>query len=94
MHYACCIQTAGVLRKCLCVRVLTAALDLVNQFLQFIDADLFLLDEPFSALDDSLREELTELLLTYLRKNHICTILVTHQKSDAEKMADRILELA
>ncbi len=56
--------------------------------------DLFLLDEPFSALDDALRSELTTLLLSYLRQNHLCAILVTHQKNDAEQMADRILELA
>lgn len=57
------------------------------------DGELFLLDEPFSALDDQLRQELSDLLLTHLRAKKACAILVTHQKADAERIANRILEL-
>lgn len=54
---------------------------------------LFLLDEPFAALDEELRYSLWELFLEYLRKNRPCAILVTHQRAEAERFADRILEL-
>lgn len=57
------------------------------------DGELYLLDEPFSALDDALREELTSLLLTHLRKKQASAILVTHQRADAERLADRVMEL-
>ena len=57
------------------------------------DGDLFLLDEPFSALDEELRLSLLQRLKEHLRKQHASAILVTHQRSDAEAIADRILEL-
>lgn len=57
------------------------------------DGELYLLDEPFSALDEALREELTSLLLTHLRKKQASAILVTHQRADAERLADRVMEL-
>ncbi len=55
---------------------------------------LFLLDEPFAALDEELRYTLWDLFTKYLRKNSPCAILVTHQRSEAERFADRILELS
>lgn len=55
--------------------------------------DLFLLDEPFSALDEELRTRLTCELRDYFKQNGISAILVTHQSTDAEIFADRILRL-
>ena len=55
--------------------------------------DLFLLDEPFSALDDALRNSLRNTLKAYLTKTGAAAILVTHQSSDAQSLADRILQL-
>ncbi|MBE6553969.1 MAG: ABC transporter ATP-binding protein [Ruminococcaceae bacterium] len=55
--------------------------------------DLFLLDEPFSALDEALRIRLTQELRNYCKEKDITAILVTHQSSDAELFADRILRL-
>jgi len=55
--------------------------------------DLFLLDEPFSALDEELRTRLTRDLRDYFKQNGISAILVTHQATDAEIFADRILHL-
>lgn len=55
--------------------------------------DLFLLDEPFSALDEELRTRLTRELRDYFKQNGISAILVTHQATDAEIFADRILHL-
>lgn len=55
--------------------------------------DLFLLDEPFSALDEALRIRLTQELRNYCKEKDITAILVTHQSNDAELFADRILRL-
>lgn len=56
--------------------------------------DLFLLDEPFAALDEELRRDLTAKLREYLHSRGASAILVTHNKEDAESIADRILSLS
>ena len=55
--------------------------------------DLFLLDEPFAALDEEMRNRLSHTLRSFLKERGISAILVTHQRTDAEQIADRILEL-
>ena len=55
--------------------------------------DLFLFDEPFAALDDNLRHDLTAKIKEYLRARGASAILVTHNKEDAAEIADRILTL-
>ncbi len=55
--------------------------------------ELYLLDEPFAALDEETRIELCEILKEHLHKAHASAIFVTHQRSDAERLADRILEI-
>lgn len=50
-----------------------------------------LLDEPFSALDDETREKSHEELLRIHKLWKIPIILVTHNKSEARKLADRML---
>ena len=55
--------------------------------------DLFLFDEPFAALDDNLRHDLTAKIKEYLRARGASAILVTHNKEDATEIADRILTL-
>ena len=53
--------------------------------------DLFLLDEPFAALDEDLRISLSKKINDYLRANQASAILVTHNREDAERIADRTL---
>ena len=55
--------------------------------------DLFLFDEPFAALDEDLRHDLTAKIKEYLRARGASAILVTHNKEDAAEIADRILTL-
>ncbi|HXW42634.1 MAG TPA: ABC transporter ATP-binding protein [Xanthobacteraceae bacterium] len=55
--------------------------------------DLFLFDEPFSALDTQTRVELRDELLSYLRALAIPAIFVTHDYTDALTLADRIVVL-
>jgi molybdate/tungstate transport system ATP-binding protein len=55
--------------------------------------DLFLFDEPFSALDAHTRDQLREELLAFLRRLSLPAIFVTHDHSDALTLADKILVL-
>ncbi len=56
-------------------------------------AGLLLLDEPFSALDTTLRSHLREDLLALQAEADITTILVTHDPADALRLADGVLLL-
>ena len=55
--------------------------------------NLFLLDEPFAALNEELRAELCQVLRREIHAANASAIIVTHQLSDAEALADRILKL-
>lgn len=55
--------------------------------------DLFLFDEPFSALDVQTQERLREDLKSFLRALAIPAIFVTHDRSDAMTLADKIVVL-
>jgi molybdate/tungstate transport system ATP-binding protein len=57
------------------------------------EPDLFLFDEPFSALDVNTRDQLRNELLTFLRGLKIPAIFVTHDHSDAMTLADRVVVL-
>lgn len=52
---------------------------------------ILLLDEPFSNLDEALKEELRIEMASLLKKSHCTTIMVTHDKRDAYAIADRLL---
>jgi ABC-type Fe3+/spermidine/putrescine transport system ATPase subunit len=55
--------------------------------------DLFLFDEPFSALDAETRDQLREELKSFLRALAIPAIFVTHDHDDALALADTIVVL-
>jgi sulfate transport system ATP-binding protein/putative spermidine/putrescine transport system ATP-binding protein len=52
-----------------------------------------LLDEPFSALDSSLRHEARQLVLRVIEQLHIPTLLVTHDDDDLEVLADLVVRI-
>jgi iron(III) transport system ATP-binding protein len=54
------------------------------------DVDILLLDEPFSSLDTSLREELATDIRGIVNQQQITTILVTHDQHEAFAFADTI----
>ena len=56
--------------------------------------DLFLLDEPFSALDEQLRSSLADVLRKEFKSCGASAIIVTHSLAEAEAMADRIITLS
>lgn len=51
---------------------------------------LLLLDEPLSALDANLREEMRALILDLQREGDYTTVFVTHDQEEAVVLADRI----
>ncbi len=51
---------------------------------------LLLLDEPFSQLDQALREEIRDLVLALHRRQGLTTVLVTHDQQEAALVADRV----
>jgi iron(III) transport system ATP-binding protein len=56
-----------------------------------IDPALLLLDEPLSALDAKVREELRTEITTLKRRLGITTIMVTHDQEEALTMADLVV---
>lgn len=54
---------------------------------------VLLLDEPLSALDEELRAELQEELKSFQRSYNIPTLMVTHHKEEALRLADRIVRI-
>ncbi len=56
-----------------------------------LGADLWLMDEPFAALDEMTREGLTDELLSLWRRFSPTVVWVTHHIYEAVRLADRIL---
>lgn len=54
---------------------------------------LLLLDEPFTALHENLRQELWELMRTLQRKHQLTLLLITHDLREAYALADSITVL-
>jgi putative thiamine transport system ATP-binding protein len=52
-----------------------------------------ILDEPFSKLDATLREQTRRLVFAETRKHGLPVLLVTHDPADAAAAGGRIIEL-
>ena len=59
-----------------------------------IEPDVLLLDEPLSALDANLREEMRVELKKIQRELNITTIFVTHDQEEALAMSDRVVVMS
>jgi len=59
-----------------------------------IEPDVLLLDEPLSALDANLREEMRVELKTIQRRIGITTVFVTHDQSEALALSDKIVVMS
>lgn len=55
-----------------------------------LEPELLLLDEPFAALDAPSREALADDLLPLLRETATTTVMVTHDRDEAQELGDRI----
>jgi sulfate transport system ATP-binding protein len=58
-----------------------------------VEPEVLLLDEPFGALDATVRAELREWLRRLHDEVHVTTVLVTHDQEEAMEVADRIVVL-
>ena len=54
------------------------------------EPDLLLLDEPFSALDSNLRNDMREQLRSVIKDTQCPVIMVTHDLQDARSLADHV----
>ncbi|OOR99636.1 thiamine ABC transporter ATP-binding protein [Canicola haemoglobinophilus] len=57
------------------------------------DKPILLLDEPFSALDPNLRQEMLALIDELCREKQLTLLLVTHQPNEVMNKIDRIIEI-
>ncbi len=55
--------------------------------------DLLLLDEPYSSLDQELREHLRNLTTSLLKNTKTTTLFVTHHQDDALASGDQIVQM-
>lgn len=59
-----------------------------------LEPDLLLLDEPFSALDIGLKEELYRLLLAHQQARGMAVLMITHDLMEAVRLSDAILVMS
>jgi len=59
-----------------------------------MDVRFWLLDEPFSALDDRTRHQLQKLLIDTVRRKDVSVLFVTHSIDEAVYLSDRIVVLS
>jgi NitT/TauT family transport system ATP-binding protein len=59
-----------------------------------LNPDLFLLDEPFSALDFQTRIEVSDDIGNIIRKSGKTVVLITHDLQEAISLSDRIIVLS
>ena len=57
------------------------------------EPEALLLDEPFSALDKSLRSQIRMFVFEHVRKSGLPTLLVTHDHEDASAAGGRVINL-
>ncbi len=58
-----------------------------------IDPEVFLLDEPSSALDEETERIIIDKLVTYTKELHKTLIMVTHSKKVAQIYSDNVVEI-
>lgn len=56
------------------------------------DPDVLLLDEPTANLDDDTRSRVEDLLIDVIEDVEMTTVFVTHQRSQARRLGERIVE--
>jgi NitT/TauT family transport system ATP-binding protein len=59
-----------------------------------VDADIILMDEPFSSVDEQTRRKFQEDLLTLLRQHRKTVLFVTHSIEEAAYLSDQIVLLS
>jgi len=55
---------------------------------------VLLLDEPFSSVDDALRDQLAKELFDVVREARLPTVLVTHDRNEARRYGERVVMIS
>ena len=58
-----------------------------------LEPEVLLLDEPFSHIDNFMKNSLRRKLFAYLKQKEITTIVATHDSTDVLSFADKVLVL-
>lgn len=59
----------------------------------YVKPDIILMDEPLSALDETTRSYMQDIIIDLHQETNNTIIMVTHSKAEAEKMCDKIINL-
>lgn len=59
-----------------------------------LDSEVYLLDEPSSALDDVTAEAIIEMFTEYAKSKNKTLVMVTHSKTIAQRFSDEIIEIS
>lgn len=59
-----------------------------------LNPEIYLLDEPSSALDDEMEEMIIQMLTEHVKKEKKTIVMVTHSKTIAEKYSNTIIEIS
>lgn len=54
---------------------------------------MLFLDEPFSALDEELKQESRELVRDFIKEQNIPVLLITHDKRDVDVLGTKVFEI-
>ena len=65
----------------------------VSFYLKDPEAKVLLLDEPTSALDEDAKAAVERTLLDLRERLSLSFVFVTHERAQAERLADRVIEL-
>jgi molybdate transport system ATP-binding protein len=55
---------------------------------------LLLMDEPLASLDDGIKQQILEYLKLVISQWQVPTVYVTHNRNEATRIADRVVEIA
>lgn len=59
-----------------------------------LDPEVYLFDEPSSALDDNTEDIIIQMLTEHAKKLNKSIVMVTHSKAVADKYADEVIEIS
>jgi len=59
-----------------------------------LKTDVYLMDEPSSALDDDTEKQVIETIVNFVKEKHLSLIMITHSKEIAKRYADDMIVIS